>query len=77
VVGISTDGAAPVFGQAIRSRIEALLPAGFARWVEAAKVWRDELRDAETGIRVRRRFWERFATSHCAHRTRAVPASDR
>ena len=27
VVGISTDGAAPVFGQAIRSRIEALLPA--------------------------------------------------
>ena len=29
VVGISTDGAAPVFGQAIRSRIEALLPAGF------------------------------------------------
>ena len=33
VVGISTDGAAPVFGQAIRSRIEALLPAGFARWV--------------------------------------------
>ena len=32
VVGISTDGAAPVFGQAIRSRIEALLPSGFARW---------------------------------------------
>ena len=28
VVGISTDGAAPVFGQAIRSRIEALLPVG-------------------------------------------------
>ena len=32
VIGISTGGAAPVFGQAIRSRIEALLPAGFARW---------------------------------------------
>ena len=28
VVGISTDGAAPIFGQAIRSRIEALLPVG-------------------------------------------------
>jgi siroheme synthase-like protein len=26
VVGISTEGAAPVFGQAVRSRIEALLP---------------------------------------------------
>src|SRR5918912_311393 len=41
VVGISTGGAAPVFGQAVRSRIEALLPRGFARWVEAAARWRD------------------------------------
>ena len=30
VVAISTDGAAPVFAQAVRSRIEAMLPAGFA-----------------------------------------------
>jgi uroporphyrin-III C-methyltransferase/precorrin-2 dehydrogenase/sirohydrochlorin ferrochelatase len=59
VVGISTDGAAPVFGQAIRSRIEALLPAGFARWVEAAKAWRSELQDQKLGSAVRRRFWER------------------
>jgi uroporphyrin-III C-methyltransferase/precorrin-2 dehydrogenase/sirohydrochlorin ferrochelatase len=36
VVGISTSGAAPMLGQAIRSRIEALLPAGLARWAEAA-----------------------------------------
>ena len=40
VVAISTDGAAPVFGQAIRARIEMLLPAGFQRWAEAAKTWR-------------------------------------
>src|SRR5436309_2740044 len=32
VIGISTAGAAPVFGQAIRALIETLLPAGFARW---------------------------------------------
>ena len=36
VVAISTDGGAPVFGQAIRSRLEALLPLGFKRWAEAA-----------------------------------------
>ena len=35
VIGISTDGAAPVFGQAIRAKLEALIPKGFARWAEA------------------------------------------
>jgi uroporphyrin-III C-methyltransferase/precorrin-2 dehydrogenase/sirohydrochlorin ferrochelatase len=61
VVGISTDGAAPVLGQAIRSRIEALLPAGFARWAEAAKTWRTELGRLNIATAVRRRFWEAFA----------------
>ena len=28
VIGISTDGAAPVFGQAIRAKLEALIPQG-------------------------------------------------
>ena len=61
VVGISTDGAAPVFGQAIRSRIEALLPAGFARWAAAAKrVARAICRSLDLGPPARRRFWERF-----------------
>ena len=36
VVAISTDGAAPVFGQAIRARIETLLPMGFQAWAAAA-----------------------------------------
>ena len=40
VIGISTDGAAPVFGQAIRAKLEALIPRGFARWAEAARRWR-------------------------------------
>jgi uroporphyrin-III C-methyltransferase/precorrin-2 dehydrogenase/sirohydrochlorin ferrochelatase len=61
VVGISTDGAAPVLGQAIRSRIEALLPAGFARWAEAARAWRADLVRLNPGTAVRRRFWEAFA----------------
>ena len=61
VVGISTDGGAPVFGQAIRSRIEALLPAGLARWASAAKTWRAELAGLRLGPAARRRFWEGFA----------------
>ena len=40
VIGISTDGASPVFGQAIRAKIEALIPRGFARWADAARNWR-------------------------------------
>jgi uroporphyrin-III C-methyltransferase/precorrin-2 dehydrogenase/sirohydrochlorin ferrochelatase len=59
VIGISTDGGAPIFAQAIRSRIEALLPSGFARWAQAAKDWRDGL--AQFRLSVRLRFWERFS----------------
>jgi uroporphyrin-III C-methyltransferase/precorrin-2 dehydrogenase/sirohydrochlorin ferrochelatase len=62
VVGISTDGAAPVFAQAIRSRIEALLPAGFARWAAVARAWRTMIARLDVGAAKRRRFWERFAT---------------
>lgn len=60
VVAISTDGAAPVFGQAIRSRIEALLPQGFKRWAEAAKHWRRAGARLGATIAERRRFWELF-----------------
>ena len=46
VIGISTDGAAPAFAQAIRTKIETLLPAGFALWADAARVWRNKVRQA-------------------------------
>jgi uroporphyrin-III C-methyltransferase/precorrin-2 dehydrogenase/sirohydrochlorin ferrochelatase len=58
VVSISTDGGAPVLAQAIRSRIEAMLPTGFARWVQVAKVWRTRILQLRRVAR--RRFWERF-----------------
>ena len=44
VIGISTDGAAPVFGQAIRGKLEAMIPRGFAQWAEAARRWRADVR---------------------------------
>ncbi len=60
VIGISTNGAAPVFGQAIRARIEALIPKGFARWAEAARVWRPRVQARALPFRGRRDVWERF-----------------
>src|SRR5436305_127135 len=60
VIGISTAGAAPVFGQAVRAQIETLLPAGFARWAEAARTWRVSVQALGLEFRERRSFWEAF-----------------
>jgi uroporphyrin-III C-methyltransferase/precorrin-2 dehydrogenase/sirohydrochlorin ferrochelatase len=61
VIGISTDGASPVFGQAIRAKIEALIPKGFARWADAARAWRPRVQALALPFRGRRNFWERFS----------------
>src|SRR6187455_2584675 len=73
VIGISTDGAAPVFGQAIRAKLEALIPRGFARWAEAARQWRPRVQALALSFRERRRFWERFTERAVAEPDR-VPA---
>lgn len=61
VIGISTDGAAPVFGQAIRTRIEALLPQSLRAWAEAARAWRPVVQMRNLSFQARRRFWEAFS----------------
>nr|WP_207199382.1 siroheme synthase CysG [Rhodoplanes elegans] len=61
VVGISTDGAAPVLAQTLRSKIEALIPVGLARWLDAAKAWRAEVAGRFVTMTARRAFWQRFA----------------
>ena len=71
VIGISTDGAAPVFGQAIRAKLEALIPRGFARWAEAARQWRPRVQALALSFRERRRFWERFTERAVAEPERA------
>jgi uroporphyrin-III C-methyltransferase/precorrin-2 dehydrogenase/sirohydrochlorin ferrochelatase len=60
VIAISTDGAAPVFGQAIRARIETLLSPGLKAWAQAAKAWRPAVQARGLGLSERRGFWERF-----------------
>lgn len=75
VIGISTDGAAPVFGQAVRARIEAVLPQGLARWAEAAKAWRGQIASLALPFHARRRFWDRFARQALAEPERVPTAS--
>jgi uroporphyrin-III C-methyltransferase/precorrin-2 dehydrogenase/sirohydrochlorin ferrochelatase len=61
VIGISTHGTAPVFGQAIRGRLEALLPARLQAWAEAARLWRARVVPLRLSFHARRRFWELFS----------------
>ncbi len=61
VIGISTDGAAPILGQAIRRRIETLLPASLAGWGELARQIRDAVMARLSPGAQRRVFWEGFA----------------
>ncbi len=76
VIGISTDGASPVFAQAIRAKIEALIPRGFARWAEAARAWRPRVQALALPFRGRRSFWERFTARAVASPDRAPSDAD-
>lgn len=61
VIGISTDGAAPILAQAIRRRIEILLPPSLAAWATAAKRIRKTVAERLPAGNLRRAFWERFS----------------
>jgi uroporphyrin-III C-methyltransferase/precorrin-2 dehydrogenase/sirohydrochlorin ferrochelatase len=76
VIGISTDGAAPVFGQAVRARLEALIPRGFARWAQAARQWRPRVQALALSFRERRRFWEKFTERAVAEPERTPDQGD-
>jgi uroporphyrin-III C-methyltransferase/precorrin-2 dehydrogenase/sirohydrochlorin ferrochelatase len=76
VMAISTDGGAPVFAQAIRSLVEALLPDTFKRWAEAAKAWRDKGDELGETPAAKRRFWERFAEMAMREGRRRPPSED-
>jgi uroporphyrin-III C-methyltransferase/precorrin-2 dehydrogenase/sirohydrochlorin ferrochelatase len=76
VVAISTDGASPVFGQTIRAKIEALLPAGLKGWAQAAKDWRPAVQARELPFALRRAFWEKFTDRAMAAPERTPEAAD-
>jgi uroporphyrin-III C-methyltransferase/precorrin-2 dehydrogenase/sirohydrochlorin ferrochelatase len=72
VIGISTDGAAPVFAQAIRAKLEALLPNGFAGWAAAAAHWRSAVKASGLSFSGRRKFWQIF-TAHAVANPQREP----
>jgi uroporphyrin-III C-methyltransferase/precorrin-2 dehydrogenase/sirohydrochlorin ferrochelatase len=72
VIGISTDGAAPVFAQAIRAKLEALLPSGFAHWASAAGRWRAAVKTSGLSFSGRRKFWQVF-TAHAINNPESDP----
>ncbi len=61
VIDISTDGAAPILGQAIRRRIETLLPPSLSAWAALAKAIRETVMRRMPKGPARRDFWETFA----------------
>jgi uroporphyrin-III C-methyltransferase / precorrin-2 dehydrogenase / sirohydrochlorin ferrochelatase len=60
VIGISTDGAAPILAQAVRRRIEAVLPQTLSAWARLARDIRDRVSAMLEAPGQRRTFWERF-----------------
>jgi uroporphyrin-III C-methyltransferase/precorrin-2 dehydrogenase/sirohydrochlorin ferrochelatase len=76
VIGISTDGAAPVFAQAIRAKIEALIPRGFAGWAAAARRWRGAVKSSGLSFAGRRKFWQYFTAHAAAHPEQEPAQSD-
>jgi uroporphyrin-III C-methyltransferase/precorrin-2 dehydrogenase/sirohydrochlorin ferrochelatase len=71
VVGISTAGAAPILGQAVRRRIETLLPQTLSLWAQLAAKVRDTVMDRLEAGPQRRAFWERLAENAFSNRAPA------
>src|SRR5436305_4240481 len=76
VIGVSTDGAAPVFAQAVRAKLEALIPRGFARWAEAARRWRHDVKASGLSFAGRRKFWQIFTSHAVTHPDREHAPTD-
>jgi uroporphyrin-III C-methyltransferase/precorrin-2 dehydrogenase/sirohydrochlorin ferrochelatase len=76
VIGISTHGAAPAFGMAVRAKIEAMIPKGFARWVEAARQWRATLASTGLSFQGRQQFWRIFSHYAATHPNHEPTRSD-
>lgn len=77
VIGVSTGGAAPVFAQAVRGRIETLIPATFSAWARAAKIWRPLILASGLDFLARRDFWRRFTRRAFARLENAPTDADR
>ena len=76
VVGISTEGAAPALAQALRARIEGMIPRGFVHWAAVARRWRQSLKTSGLSLSARQCFWQFFAARALANSARVPSQSD-
>ncbi|MDE3175196.1 MAG: siroheme synthase [Pseudomonadota bacterium] len=74
VIAVSTAGAAPVFAQGLRARIEAMFPDSLRLWARAAQDWRPRLSGFDQ--RRRRAVWLDFTDRALASVDRAPDEAD-
>lgn len=60
VVAIGTEGTAPMLGQGLRARIDAMLPPSLGKLAQAAGALRGRVAEAVPAGNRRRSFWKRF-----------------
>ncbi|MBL8906917.1 MAG: uroporphyrinogen-III C-methyltransferase, partial [Rhizobiales bacterium] len=60
VVAIGTEGAAPVLGQGLRARIDAMLPAALGRLAASAASLRERVAGSVAPGFARRDFWQKY-----------------
>ena len=59
VIGISSNGKAPVLARLLRARLETLIPQGYGKLAGLAGEFRDEVKAKIPTLNGRRKFWER------------------
>ncbi|WP_296236330.1 siroheme synthase CysG [Psychrobacter sp. UBA5136] len=59
VIGISSNGKAPVLARLLRARLETLIPQGYGKLAKLAGDFRDEVKAKIPTLTGRRQFWER------------------
>lgn len=59
VIGISSNGKAPVLARLLRARLETLIPKGYGNLAALAGEFRDEVKAKIPTLNGRRKFWER------------------
>ena len=72
VIGITTNGTAPILGQAVRRSVETVLPRWLADWAAHAERVRPRVKATLKPGAERRRYWEAFVDRAFA----APPAGD-
>lgn len=59
VIGISSNGKAPVLARLLRARLETLIPQGYGKLAKLAGEFRGEVKSKIPTLTGRRQFWER------------------